>query len=71
MKYEGYYYCGYCQVWVKADSPEVYYNRMGWPYHAFCQRRMRTKPRKPCRKTEKPRINPEPLLVTPVTGGRP
>jgi len=68
MKYEGWLYCPRCQKWIRDGSPEIRYNRIGQPYHLICGRRLRTRPRKPYRKPEKPAVQ----VVTPVTtGGRP
>jgi len=75
MHYQGYYYCPYCEAWIPVSSPEVII-RKGRPYHAICNRKLRTRPRKPYAKNRNyPRVDPEArLAVTPVTspsGGRP
>jgi len=75
MKYEGYYYCPYCCIWIPADSPEVVI-RKGRIIHVICNKKLRTKPRKPYSKNRSyPRVDAEArLAVTPVTspsGGRP
>jgi len=67
MKYEGYYYCPYCQKWLKAGSEEIRINHKGLPYHTICGRRLRTRPRKPYRRIEKPTIQ---AVTSVTTGGR-
>jgi len=73
-KYQFYYYCPYCRLWIPKDSKEIGLSPSGiYLIHLLCGGRIRTKPRKRYANPSDPRIDPQRygILVTPVTGGKP